>query len=179
MSRNTHCQALLQQNKHNEQQSHIHVMLRNLGNQPGKTPMWGNPKRERFISFRKVLSATTYNFYQGKNSLTTPKTIPNFLLRESCQNRTVVRPPLIVLLYNLEFVPSSLLYRLYGSVQYDLQQQQITQQLHTENHLGKCVQSPLGNAPSLLSFPLLLKAFSEISQSLLLIVLHTTQCILL
>jgi hypothetical protein len=49
MSRNTHCQTLLQWNKHNEQQLHIHVKLRNLGNQPGKTPMWGNPKREREI----------------------------------------------------------------------------------------------------------------------------------
>jgi diadenosine tetraphosphate (Ap4A) HIT family hydrolase len=47
MRKNTHCEELLQRNKHNEQQSHIHVILRNLGNQPGKTPMWGNPKRER------------------------------------------------------------------------------------------------------------------------------------
>jgi diadenosine tetraphosphate (Ap4A) HIT family hydrolase len=61
MSRNTHCQALLQRNKHNEQQSHIHVIVRNLGNQPGKTPMWGNPKRERdFISFRKVYQRQNY-----------------------------------------------------------------------------------------------------------------------
>jgi hypothetical protein len=67
-------------------------------------------------------------------------------------------------------MPSSLLYRVYGSIQYGFQQQQITQQLHTKNHLGKSAQSPLGNVSSLLPFPLLLKALSKISQSLLLIV---------
>jgi hypothetical protein len=33
----------------NEQQSQIHVKLINLGNQPGKTPMWGNPTMRDFI----------------------------------------------------------------------------------------------------------------------------------
>jgi hypothetical protein len=61
MSRNTQCQALLQQNKHNEQKLHIHVKLKNLGNQPWKTPMWGNPKRGRdFISFGKVYQQQNY-----------------------------------------------------------------------------------------------------------------------
>jgi hypothetical protein len=57
--------------------------------------------------------------------------------------------------------PSSLLYGLYGSVQYGLQQQR-TQQLHTENLLGKCAQSPLGNAPA--CYPFLFKL--SLSQSL-------------
>jgi hypothetical protein len=63
MIKNTHCQALLQQNKHNEQQLHIQVILKNLGNQPGKNPNVGKPKeREDFISFKKDISATTIQF---------------------------------------------------------------------------------------------------------------------
>jgi len=50
MRKNTHFQALLQRNKHNEQQLHIHVTLINLGNQPSKTPMWEiQREREREI----------------------------------------------------------------------------------------------------------------------------------
>jgi diadenosine tetraphosphate (Ap4A) HIT family hydrolase len=63
MSISTLCQELLQWNKHNDQQLHNHVILRSLGKQLGKTPMWGNPKRERvrerFISLKKVISTTT------------------------------------------------------------------------------------------------------------------------
>jgi hypothetical protein len=49
MSRNTHCQTLLQWNKHNEQQSHIHVILRNLDNQPGKNPNVGKPEEREIL----------------------------------------------------------------------------------------------------------------------------------
>jgi hypothetical protein len=92
MSRNTHCQALLQRNKHNEQQSHIHVILRNLGNQSGKTAMWGNPKRERdFISFGKVISTASYNFQQENTSYNTQWSHNN-LPRNPCQIHTVVWP---------------------------------------------------------------------------------------
>jgi len=70
MSRNTHCQALLQRNKHNEQQSHIHVILRNLGNQPGKTPMWGNPKREILLASGKYISSKI-TFSSQENHLQT------------------------------------------------------------------------------------------------------------
>jgi hypothetical protein len=73
MSINTHCPILLQKNKHNEQQSHIHVILKNLGNQPGKTPKWGNPKRERdFISFRKDVSTMRLHLNPKQNHLHHP-----------------------------------------------------------------------------------------------------------
>jgi predicted negative regulator of RcsB-dependent stress response len=80
MSINTHCQALLQWSKHNEQQLHIHVILKSLGKQ---NPNVGKPKerereRERSIIFKKVILAATYNFQQGKNSLKTPKNSPQF-----------------------------------------------------------------------------------------------------
>jgi diadenosine tetraphosphate (Ap4A) HIT family hydrolase len=64
MSRNTHCQALLQWNKHNEQQLHIHVILRNLGNRPGKTPMWGNPEREREREREREILLASGKLYQ-------------------------------------------------------------------------------------------------------------------
>jgi hypothetical protein len=56
----------LQRNKHNEQQSLNHEILRNLG----KTPMWGNPKRERdLFSFRKVHINSSYTI-SSKRRLT-------------------------------------------------------------------------------------------------------------
>ena len=106
MSINTHCQALLQWNKHNEQHLHIHAILRNLGNRPGKIPMQGSPKREIYWLQE---SSTTYNFQQGKNSLTTPKIVSNFLPRELCQNCTIVRAPLTV--HHLKICAHSEMYR--------------------------------------------------------------------
>jgi hypothetical protein len=44
---------------------------------PGKTPMWGNPMRERsFISFRKVVSAENNKISSKRKPLTAPKTAP-------------------------------------------------------------------------------------------------------
>jgi hypothetical protein len=96
MSINTHCQELFQWNKDNEQQSHIHEILRNLGNKLGKTPMWGNPERERererdFISFRKVYQRQYYIFQQEKSTYITQHS-HSFLPRNLCQIHTIVWP---------------------------------------------------------------------------------------
>jgi hypothetical protein len=46
---------------------------------PGKTPMWGNPMKERFISLQEsTYQQQQYNFQQEKNTLQHPKTVPNF-----------------------------------------------------------------------------------------------------
>jgi hypothetical protein len=52
---------------------------------PMKTPMWGNPKRERyFISFRKDISVATIQFLAKRNSLTTHKTAPTIFYLGKC-----------------------------------------------------------------------------------------------
>jgi hypothetical protein len=66
---------------------------------PGKTPMWGNPMRERererdlLFSFRKVhISNNKYNFQQEKSTYNTLKQPPKFCLEKCAKS---------VLLYDL------------------------------------------------------------------------------
>jgi hypothetical protein len=99
MRRNTHCQELLQWNKQNEQQLHIHVKLRNLGNQPGKTPMCGNQKREREREREVLLASGKYisnkiTISSKRNPLTAPKFFPQkFSLGKSAKFVLLYGPP--------------------------------------------------------------------------------------
>jgi hypothetical protein len=49
---------------------------------PGKTPMWGDPMREReiYIASGKYISAVAIQFPAREKYLTTPKTVPTFCL---------------------------------------------------------------------------------------------------
>jgi len=73
----------------NEQQLQIHVKLRNLGNQPRKTPMWGNPKREILLASGKLYQQQNCNFQQEKYTYSTQQS-HSFLPRNLCQIHIVV-----------------------------------------------------------------------------------------
>jgi hypothetical protein len=174
MSINTHCQALLQWNKHNEQQLHIHVKLRNLGNQRGKTPIWENSERERdFISFRKDISATKLQFSAREIHLQHPNfALENMPSPHCCmahpKNNTLENMLIICCTAPLQqknpqksldlcaFLASKFMPYFpcctdctdpYSMTSNNNNKYQYT---HTKNCLGKCSQSPLGNAASLL-----------------------------
>jgi hypothetical protein len=63
---------------------------------PGKTPMWGNPTREReilFIASGKYITVA-YSQLSAKKKYFTETNVPENLCLEKCaQIRTVVRPP--------------------------------------------------------------------------------------
>jgi hypothetical protein len=212
MSRNTHCQALLQRNKHNEQQSHIHVILRNLGNQPGKTPMWGNPKREReiLLASGKIYQQQDYIYSQEKTTYSTQTVPPKICLEKRAKSVLLYGPPrkttprkscqsVVVRLFCtaalqqqissscLDFVPSlprktmptSLLYGLYGSVQYGLPHSNKFQ--HTQNRVlpWEMCPSSLGKCTQLAALSSLKLSRNLSISSSHCCVLHTTQCILL
>ena len=93
MNKNAHCQALLQRNKHNEQHLRIHAILINSCNQPGKTPMWGNPKKERdLLASGKLYHQQHTISNKEKTHLQHPKQSPIFFLDNCAKN---------VLLYEL------------------------------------------------------------------------------
>ena len=64
---------------------------------PGKTPMWGNPTRERereiyYSTSGKYISAAAIQFPAREKYLTAPKTVPKFCLDFRAQKiRTAVR----------------------------------------------------------------------------------------
>jgi hypothetical protein len=70
---------------------------------PGKTPMWGNPMRERererererdlLFSFRKLhINNSKYHFQQEKSTYSTLKQPPNIFPQKTFQVRIVVQP---------------------------------------------------------------------------------------
>jgi hypothetical protein len=88
MSRNTHCQEL-----HNEHQSHVHVILRNLGNQLGKTPMWGNPKRDILLTSKKLYQQEDCIYNQEKTTYNTQTAPPKIYLKNHAKFVLLYDPP--------------------------------------------------------------------------------------
>jgi hypothetical protein len=65
----------------NEQQSQIHVKLKNLGNQLGKTTIWGNPMTEIFLlASGKLYQQQNTISSKGKLHLQNPMVPTNFAL---------------------------------------------------------------------------------------------------
>jgi hypothetical protein len=109
---------------------------------PGKTPMWGNPMRERdlLFSFRKVHNSSNNTFPAKRKTTYCCMAHPEILHLEICVNSLLYRlfgaaqqqqkQPQKPCLACLDFCSLFLLlYGLYGSVQYDLQQQKINSTL--------------------------------------------------
>jgi hypothetical protein len=67
--------------------SHKHMCtLRNLGNQPGKTPMWGNPTRDILFSFRRLNISSRNTISSKRKPLTGTQNHPHNLLSwKTCQ----------------------------------------------------------------------------------------------
>jgi hypothetical protein len=68
--------------------------FKNLGNQPGKTPMWRNPTRDILFSIRKVISIAEIQFSSKRNHLQPHKTAPTICCLGKCAQRLVwpIRP---------------------------------------------------------------------------------------
>jgi hypothetical protein len=85
---------------------------------PGKTPMWGNPTREReryYYSASGKYSTATKSHFQPREIPHSHKNSPKiFCLGKRAQVRTAVQPPLLCA---LKTVPNRVLYDLHSTTQ--------------------------------------------------------------
>jgi hypothetical protein len=143
--------------------------------------MWGNAKRDILLASGKTYQQQHYNFQQENTSNSTQQS-HNFLPWKTCQVSTIVLPCYnkknpqnsfdFCALLASKFVPSFPCMNYTDPYSTASNSSNRYQHTHTEICLGKCVQSPLGNAPSLLSI-FLSQALSKISQSPLLMLCLT------